>query len=291
MTFQPDVLVIGDSSPVEFQHVLSDLDRRAVRSTLELLPAADSMPERLSEVKVEPTLVFLAQNRPGEWTSPRVEAVHRRWPAARLVMLLGSWCEGELRTGRPVPGVARTYWHQWAAHAGRYWEQRGAGEHPWNLPRTSTSVEQLQLVANVAMGQRDKSRLVAIDAVDTRAYDALAESLFRDGHQVARWRTDAGGEVRGADVLIWDDPGRSRTDWGRLRACRESSVGIPLIAIGGMVRWDDWLAAREWGVELVLAKPFDLADLLWAVRAAGRSEKESPPRTAPAARNALSHLD
>lgn len=58
-------------------------------------------------------LIVLAQPRPrmfGESDVARLLAVS---PLARVILLCGSLCEGEGRSGRPPRGVLRIYWHQW----------------------------------------------------------------------------------------------------------------------------------------------------------------------------------
>ncbi|MFO0902077.1 MAG: hypothetical protein U0939_03705 [Pirellulales bacterium] len=262
-TLRPAVVVIGDGRPVEFSEALADLERRSMLHRLDVLPHERELAAAVGRMEATPNVVVLLQQRPGEWTAARVEQVHARWPLARLVMLLGSWCEGEPRTGRPPPGVARVYWHQWAPQSGRYWDQQGQGPHPWNLPRSHSPLDVFLETSTVKQGGGE---LIAIEAADESSFDSLAETLARAGYCTARWRSQRPGDVRGASVLIWDDPGRSRHDLLRLRECCESAGGTPVIAMSGMLRWDDWQAARRWGVAHLLAKPFDLEDLLWCVR-------------------------
>jgi hypothetical protein len=261
-------MVIGDRAPAEFSEALADLEQRSALQRIDCLSSEPDLRSAVTDSDVAPAIVVLLQHRPGEWTAEQVERVHARWPLARLVILLGSWCEGEPRTGRPPPGVARVYWHQWEAQAGRYWDQQGEGAHPWNLPRSHAPLDGF-LEAGVS--RPAAGELIAIEAIEESSFDALAETLVRAGYRTVRWRIDRPGEVRGAAALIWDDPGRSRNDWLRLGECCASASGTPVVALSGMLRWDDWQTARRWGVAHLLAKPFDLEDLLWCVRRANRS--------------------
>ncbi len=271
MSFAPIVHLFGDDSPPEFGPALDCLRKHAITHHC----AADSLTVHrdstaggsLSQPLLSsPDVILLLQNRPGQWSAEMVERLHARWPLARLVALLGSWCEGEPRTGRPLPGVARVLWHQWEAVFGRYWESAGDAPHPWRLPRTQAATEPfLADVIEPARGSRLSSPrpLVAIEAVETAGFEALADACRAAGYAVARWRADAPREVQGAAVLVWDEPGWSHEDLDRLQSCVLGAAEVPVIAILGMLRWEDWVRARGLGAAVVLAKPFVLADFCW----------------------------
>ena len=87
-------------------------------------------------------VIVIAQARPGEFSHDNVQRLRQIAPLARIVALLGSWCEGESRSGKPWPGVVRTYWHQWPARAERELRRLAAGEcSAWALPPTATDEE------------------------------------------------------------------------------------------------------------------------------------------------------
>ena len=73
----------------------------------------------LCEGKVMPDLIVIAQTFPGQFSHQAVERLRRLAPLARVVGLMGSWCDGEMRTGSPWPAVVRTYWRQWTARCHR----------------------------------------------------------------------------------------------------------------------------------------------------------------------------
>ena len=54
---------------------------------------------------------------PGQFSCEAIDRIRTRAPLARLVGLLGSWCEGEVRSGQPWPGTIRIYAHQWPGRA------------------------------------------------------------------------------------------------------------------------------------------------------------------------------
>ena len=53
-----------------------------------------------------PELIVMAQSRPGVFSAQWIERLRRSAPLAGVVALLGTWCEGETRSGRPAPGFA-----------------------------------------------------------------------------------------------------------------------------------------------------------------------------------------
>ena len=96
---QPHVWMLGDWEQAEFAAAVAYLQTSV---DLSLTPSAN-----------DPDLILLVASRPGRFSAAEVESLHRRAPLAKLVALLGSWCEGEVRSGHPWPGVTRIYAHQW----------------------------------------------------------------------------------------------------------------------------------------------------------------------------------
>ena len=93
-----------------------------------------------------------------------------------LLAILGSWCEGETRTGRPLPGVARTYWHQWLSRCGKDLERIAAGECPaWGLPLTVADDERVEHVCSFAPPPA-REGLVAVFSPDADAAEAISEA-------------------------------------------------------------------------------------------------------------------
>ena len=118
---QPHVWMLGDWEQAEFAPAVTYLRSNV---NLSLTPSAN-----------DPDLILVVASRPGRFSTAEVETLHRRAPLAKLVALLGSWCEGEVRSGHPWPGVTRIYAHQWQARLPRELET-------WQ-PRTATEIDRL----------------------------------------------------------------------------------------------------------------------------------------------------
>ena len=146
---QPHVWMLGDWEQAEFLPAVVYLRTNV---NLSLTPSAN-----------DPDLILLVASRPGRFSAAEVESLHRRAPLARLIALLGSWCEGEVRSGHPWPGVTRIYAHQWQARLPRELET-------WQ-PRTATEIDRLMSSRLATKAQR---QLIGIAAAQRTMFDALA---------------------------------------------------------------------------------------------------------------------
>jgi hypothetical protein len=295
VTYRPPTLLFGDSSPPEFAAVRAWL--RTHGDVVEARPHDDEQLRRRIAANWHPELVVGLQNRPGQWLEDDLTAFTDRWPLAAFVTLQGSWCEGEPRTARPLPGIARVLWHQWEAAFGLFWEAAGertevgdaadatklagmarttgfvsaavsddrpaAWRHPWRQPRIRSVNENWLDPFPPSADRLPPGCLIGIDSAEPAGFDALADVIRSIGALVARFRPESPGDVRGASVIIWDEPGWSRTDGERLAACVRAARGTPVVALFGIVRWEDWRRAESLGVAVSLAKPFQLSHLLW----------------------------
>src|SRR5687767_9075254 len=94
----PRVLVLGDLDHLEFSEV-----QRWLAANAEVVQIDDQRPVNVG-------VIF--QSRSGQIPQTAIEAVHARMPWATLVAVLGSWCEGETRTGTPLHGIERVFWYE-----------------------------------------------------------------------------------------------------------------------------------------------------------------------------------
>src|SRR4051812_25178310 len=110
----PAVQLIGEVDHPDFREAVGLLRSNAQ------FALADASPE----------LIVVAQTRPDLICSDELNQLRRATPLARIVALLGSWCEGETRTGRPCPGVRRLYWYEFPAWWRRQLQLRAANRCP-----------------------------------------------------------------------------------------------------------------------------------------------------------------
>src|SRR5947209_3830022 len=100
------VLFVGDEQWPEFHDV-----HRWLAEKVELRTARDveSAVILLSDGAFDPVLIVLARAWPGQIQRRHLERLRRLAPLARVCELLGSWCEGETLSGRPLGGTFRIY--------------------------------------------------------------------------------------------------------------------------------------------------------------------------------------
>ena len=135
------ILLLGDADRTEFRDARPCLERWGTVHALTDVAAAAAL---LAEGELVPDVIVVAQAFPGQFSHPTIERLRRLAPLAPVVGLLGSWCEGEMRSGRPWPAAVRTYWHQWPARCNRQLRRLAHGECcAWTLPSTATEEERL----------------------------------------------------------------------------------------------------------------------------------------------------
>nr|NIL96717.1 hypothetical protein [Planctomycetales bacterium]NIP68851.1 hypothetical protein [Planctomycetales bacterium] len=132
-------LLIGDFGRQEFSEAAETIARAGKVAMVDTL--ADAL-QRIDGGQFQPDLIVLACAWPGQFDHAQLYALRRRLPLARFLSVLGSWCEGETRSGDPWPGMLRTYWHHWLPHWSS--ELRQFVRHQlttWGLPTTASDDE------------------------------------------------------------------------------------------------------------------------------------------------------
>jgi hypothetical protein len=115
-----------------------------------------------------PELIILAESRPGTIRRREYERLRRSAPLAAVVSLCGSWCEGELRTGKPLAGATRLYWYEFPIWWQRQLELHAIGR----CPEWAGSEDCGLRIADCGLGGR-----VAVSADCWDKFDALADAL------------------------------------------------------------------------------------------------------------------
>jgi CheY-like chemotaxis protein len=260
---QKHVLLIGDYQHEDFR----DAVRWLAENTFVTPASSSANALSLIEQGRLPDVIIIAQSRPGQLSRQHIERLHAASPVSRLVALLGSWCEGEGRSGRPWPGVVRIYWHQWRPRMVPELSASGWPAHSlWQLPRTSTPGEQYKQAARADWPQR--GGLVAIHTRAFRNYEALSDAC-RHGGYVTVWSPPAKPSCSGGlAAAIWDGDGWDAFDARLLEKTVQLHQPAPVVALLDVVRRNDCDRALAAGASSVIAKPFLVNDLLWQLDAA-----------------------
>lgn len=266
------VLLIGDTSWPEFYpciRLLADMRGVRIRRRPSLAAAADAPDEH--------DLVIILQRYPGEHQAKDLERLRNSQPLARFVVILGSWCEGEGRSGEPLPGTLRYYWHQWMSSAQEQLRLLRAGRNrAWSLPPTATDEDLVLAEANTVTatkGPRAESpvaeRIAPLLLVMSRDYSVFEslQSAARLWGITAEWRRlNAGLQPLpdGTAAVVIDverDGELPPRRLGRFQAKAGGKAPVPIALLMGFPRSHDVQRYLRAGATAVLSKPYALRDL------------------------------
>ena len=242
----PTVLVVGEIRHAEMASVWAVLDARA--QLMEVVDAAAAS-KWLASARRQPVLLVVVERRPGEFSPAEFDGLLRMAPLIRTVRLLGSWCEGELRTGRPWPMAARCYWHQAAAWLSQELDRESDGRCPaWGLPLAATDEDRrlTPLSARRSLESATRRGVIAIRSRDYETADMLADLCEAAGWTALPLRSESSMSVRRVAACLWDlwcDPLSGDES---LALWHGACPGVPIIALASFPRIQDaqWATAR-----------------------------------------------
>lgn len=200
-------------------------------------------------------IIAICQARPGRFHQDQIESLHRRAPLARLIAILGSWCEGEVRSGQPWHGVERVYWYN---AVGRL--QGMLGQMNSQSLRTLTPAERIerQVLRQVPPGSH-----AFIIAPRRGDYEALAD-LCQVLKLAPHWqRTLIPESVPTPElVMLACDDSSQLGSVELLAGLRLAWPTARLLALLNFPRRDEIASLRSAGFDAVLGKPLLITDLL-----------------------------
>ncbi len=246
-------LLIGDFGRQEFSEAAETIARAGKVAMVDTL--ADAL-QRIDGGQFQPDLIVLACAWPGQFDHAQLYALRRRLPLARFLSVLGSWCEGETRSGDPWPGMLRTYWHHWLPHWSS--ELRQFVRHQlttWGLPTTASDDERWIGAAPLPQGGQG---LILIQSATWDMAEMLCQSCQQRGYATVWMPPHGDGLVAGISAVLWDAPDVNVAELGR---CRQALPTAVIIALVDFPRSQEVQAARAAGVSLVMGKPLRMDDL------------------------------
>lgn len=256
------VLAVGN---VERSELASSLAACAAQCDLKMIATPAEAALRLARGDALPDVIVLVQARPGEISHQEVDALRRAAPLVRLVGLLGSWCEGEVRTGSPWLGVPRVYWHAWPLRWMADLARASAGWLPsWAQPETATEEDRVPDWVSVPVLPPGR---VAICALDRDVADWLHDACLSLGQQPIRVPA-ACNERISADAAIWDCPGAPSEHGEELRAWATRVGPAGVLVLASFPRWQDAAVSMAAGAVCLVSKPMRLDELAAALRLA-----------------------
>lgn len=255
------VFVVGDCRSQEFRDPLAQLHASAELTSVVDLAGAVSL---VTRGVVLPDLVVLAQQFPRQFDAAGVEQLRHKVPTAHFVSLLGSWCEGEERTGEPLPGVQRIYWNRFAAWWAAQRRLLTAGLCPdWGQPVTSAEDDRrLATLRNEAPLPRvceSSPPTIAVAATQREMADWLCEACRVWGYGAVGLNPREHLPQMPVAAVIWDC--RDAEDLTELKRLRRHFTDVPLVAVANFPRWQQRERLINEGVAGLLSKPLRIDEL------------------------------
>ena len=265
------VLFVGDAEHREFREARACLDAMArVRQAADVADALTVLREGFV-----PEAIVVAQAFPDQFSIKKIDRLRRAAPLARLLGLLGSWCEGELRTGHPWPGVLRLYWHQFPAQCSREFARLQTGKgSTWGLPITAGNEERLLAAEPAESGLSAERGLIIIWSRRFEMQDWLSSACRLRGHSTVWLAPGHAPKVAGAQAAIFDGCRCDEVEIAEIEKLAGllgsvsgvtgvSGKPVPMVGLLDFPRIEDHARAMAAGAAAVLSKPLDIDDLFW----------------------------
>ena len=250
------VLAIGNTDHPEFQNT-AELLRSA--SDMRVYASVDHATNWLYSASLPPHWIVIFQSLPGQFGREMLNALWRLAPLARVVRVLGSWCEGEIRTGQPWPGAIRMYWHQAPARIRTELHLSALRGTAWPFPSTMT--EEDRLLARTHAAGAEQHELVGIYTTTFSGAESLADACSARGWSTVWLQPGRPLLVRKMKACILDAQHSSDVEFAAIAKLRSQMPGVPIIALLSFPRLDDKNRAITAGASAVVSKPMLLDDL------------------------------
>jgi hypothetical protein len=249
--------IVGDWWHVDFADAVTWLNAAA---RCECFADAEAALTGIRENELERDLaaILLVESRPGMTCERNVERLHAAAPLARLVALIGLWCEGEMRSGRPWPGVVRIPWRAWQSRLPAALGLVSHCNRTGAPPRTATWAEHIESSMTKVRPRACGSGPAAIRTSSRATFEAMADALKHLG-MTAVWADNGGSWFDANELLICHG-------WEHMPA--DETLLQRSILLLDFPRTDDLIRARSRGVAAVVAQPLLLADLEAAIDSA-----------------------
>ncbi len=209
--------------------------------------------ELLSDDTILSERILIAQPLPGTYEQREIEQLRRAAPLAQIVVVAGTWSEGELRTGKPLVGVQRFYWYEFAS----WWRSRSTSTN-WSPCLDGP----LSARPNVTNSQHSLGGTVAIHTETLASFEAIAAAIASDGLKCIWLREDAELPVE-ITTAIWDGAQLDPQEFSRLQtfaAAIQEREGS-LIVLLDFPRKEHFTQLRALGCQTILGKPYIIDEL------------------------------
>ncbi len=222
------------------------------------------------------------QARRDQFSNDDFDFLQQRFPQTPIISLLGSWCEGEMRSGTPVAGPIRIYWHQWQGRYDSFAQQINSTLlSTWHLPRTAIPVDRVvnRMAALSeelnASGRERNDIVVGVSAWTRDGFEMISDALKNFGFCCDWLEHDAmdGKRSRCPAVLCINADSLSENLQANLSEQRSRFPNVPIVVLLNFPRKFEVDSARDLGVSEIVSKPFELIDLKFAMERCLRNKQ------------------
>ena len=256
------LLVTGDYWHQDFQSVL----QRTRNVAITFVPLDACLQQSQSEGNLD--LVVVAAARRDQFSAQAIEQLRESCFPTPVIALLGSWTEGEVRSGTPWMGIPRVYWHQWPALFAWFEFQQSAGSQTgWQLPATASIGDRIRhdTAANLPslIAPSGISETVGISALTSDSFLALADAVHALGG-IPAWLEQMEWNALdpiSSKLVCVDADGWSPALEQRIQWIDSFLPDANLIVTANFPRQSDVELLHAAGVAEVVSKPFELAGL------------------------------
>ena len=254
------VLLTGEYWHHDFSGLIADANCSATLREIESILKNGSAREPRYQV------VVIAQPRRGQFEAKKLEQLAEQFAHIPIVLLCGSWCEGETRSGSPVAGIIRIYWHQWRGRFQNF--QRQLRTHRigcWHLPRIASLSDQIQ-ADNFKIDSETVLPKIGISTLNHETFSMLSEVL---GKTNSVWIAPSDcDELRQSDFSVICVEANSLTQQTvqRIEELQLHFPVTPLVLVLNFPRRSEFQLAARLGIFEIVSKPFQLSDLRIAVQ-------------------------
>lgn len=242
------ILISGDYWHEDFRQSFARLQ----------VPATMVPSERLNLVTGDNYhLVVLAQSRRDQISQSTIDYLRVELPEVPIVVLLGSWCEGENRSGNPLSGVTQVVWHQWESRFERFCIQLKDGlKSDWHLPLTASVSDRVRdFSPDPAISQALLGKKVLVSSEDSTTFESVSDML--SVYQCSGfWAESSETTDQDFDAICVDGNGATSELIDRICELRARFEEVPVTVMLNFPRKQDMDSLVPVGVQEVVSKPY-----------------------------------
>jgi CheY-like chemotaxis protein len=252
------VISIGHWEAPEFKSAADWLQRHV---DLHRVPSIEAGIEQLSDGHAV-DIILVAPSHRSEFQQDDIRRLQAACPLSHLYVVVGSWCEGETRSGHAWPAIERLYVHQLIPRArSDGWDREFFAA---SITPGTASTDERWMARATRLRTRDAG-LVLICGRESESRSALSELCRWAGFQTISMKSPRGSS--GNPMAVIYDAHRNlqqrRRDLHRLATAFPNARMLTLIE---HPRHDEVQQALDAGSDDVLGKPYDIDDLLACLR-------------------------